>query len=75
MSSDFYFLTCVINSSACTIDEWKYKSIAEKIVHNSAKRGCHFYEKFDSLSYTVKIEPDLEYFMESAGIQYLRTSC
>ena len=66
---------CVINSSACTIDEWKYKSIAEKIVHNSAKRGCHFYEKFDSLSYTVKIEPDLEYFMESAGIRYLRTSC
>ena len=61
---------CVINSSACTIDEWKYKSIAEKIVHNSAKCGCHFYEKFDSLSYTVKIEPDLEYFMESAGIRY-----
>ena len=45
---------CVINSSACTIDEWKYKSIAEKIFHNSAKHGCHFYEKFDSLSYTVK---------------------
>ena len=66
---------CVINSSACTIDEWKYKSIAEKIFHNSAKHGCHFYEKCDSLSYTVKIEPDLEYFMESAGIRYLRTSC
>ena len=45
---------CVINSSACTIDEWKYKSIAEKIFHNSAKHGCHFCEKFDSLSYTVK---------------------
>ena len=28
--------------------------MAEKIFHNPAEHGCHFYEKFDSLSYTVK---------------------
>ena len=67
---------CVINSSGCIIDKWKHKSMAEKIFHNPAEHGCHFYEKFHSLSYTVKhTEPYLEYFMESAGIQYLRTSC
>ena len=45
---------CVINSSGCIIDKWKHKSMAEKIFHNPAEHGCHFYEKFDSLSYTVK---------------------
>ena len=45
---------CVINSSGCIIDKWKHKSMAEKIFHNPAEHGCHFYKKFDSLSYTVK---------------------
>ena len=37
---------CVINSSGCIIDKWKHKSMAEKIFHNPADHGCHFYEKF-----------------------------
>ena len=48
---------CVINSSGCIIDKWKHKSMTEKIFHNPANMA-------------VISMKNLEYFMESAGIQF-----